>query len=98
MFAGAGKTTTPCFTLLYRPSTTPTARLGVIVSRKCSRRAVARNRIKRLVRESFRHRRATLPPVDIVVLARALAVQRENAALYDELAGAWEKIIRRTQR
>ncbi len=45
------------------------ARLGLAVGRKASQRAVVRNRIKRIVRDVFRH--ARLPAFDIVVVARA---------------------------
>jgi len=43
-------------------------RLGLAIGRKASPRAVVRNRIKRIVRDVFRH--ASLPALDIVVVAR----------------------------
>jgi ribonuclease P protein component len=63
-----------CFELRYR-SRQPTgpglaaggARLGLIIPKRLARRAVLRNLLKRLARESFRGVRPGLPPVDIVV-------------------------------
>lgn len=46
------------------------ARLGLAVSRKVDKRAVARNRIKRVLRAGFRGRRAGLPPGDYLFTAR----------------------------
>ncbi len=45
------------------------ARLGITVTRKVGN-AVRRNRIKRLVREWFRHRRHELGPWDLIVIAK----------------------------
>jgi len=57
------------------------ARLGLVVSRKVDKRAVGRNRIKRVVREYFRQRRPQLQPGAYVILARAEARQADNAQL-----------------
>jgi ribonuclease P protein component len=46
------------------------ARLGMSVSAKTVGNAVQRNRVRRLIRELFRHRRADLPPFDFVVTSR----------------------------
>jgi ribonuclease P protein component len=43
------------------------ARLGLVVAKKLLKRAVDRNRVKRVVREQFRVQRASIPPYDLVV-------------------------------
>ena len=62
------------------------ARLGLAVSRKVDPRAVARNRIKRALREEFRRRRAELAPGAYVVVARPPARDAANPALRETLA------------
>lgn len=44
-----------------------TARLGLVVGRRALPRAHERNRVKRVLRETFRHRRSALPAMDIVI-------------------------------
>ena len=49
-------------------SAPPRSRLGILVSRKALKRAVDRNRAKRVIREFFRKRKEHfLKPVDLVV-------------------------------
>ena len=50
-------------------------RLGLAVSRKVDPHAVGRNRIKRVLRDAFRHCRADLPGGDYVVVARVGAAR-----------------------
>jgi ribonuclease P protein component len=55
------------------------ARLGLIIGKRQAKRAVDRNRIKRILRETFRTHYDVLPPFDIVVqLAEPI---REQAVL-----------------
>ena len=58
------------FLFLAIQNPTDNARLGLVVGKKAVRHSVQRNRVKRLVRESFRIQRQTIPAVDIIFLAR----------------------------
>jgi len=56
--------------------------------------SVARNRLKRITRESFRLHQSELPAVDLTVAARSKAAQADNASLRDSLARLWQRIAR----
>jgi ribonuclease P protein component len=67
-------------------------RIGITVSSKVAN-AVARNRVKRWVREAFRAVRADLPPVDLVVVARRGATEMGLAGARRALGAAREKLL-----
>ena len=58
------------FVLLALENGLSQGRLGFVLPKRRLRLAVARNRVKRIIRESFRHHQATLAGLDIVVMAR----------------------------
>ena len=69
------------------------ARIGITVSSKVAN-AVERNRVKRWVREAFREIQAELPPVDLVVIARAGALGMGLAGARRALASARAALAR----
>lgn len=72
------------FLVVWEYNSMATARLGVTVSKKVGC-AVVRNRVKRYVREIFRHKRAMLPHVDLVVIARREAAVMDYFSVQREL-------------
>ena len=75
------------------------ARLGMAVSRQIDRRAARRNRIKRIIRESFRQRFSSAGPVvDFVVLARKESAMTGSEQLRDSLNRHWTRILSRLER
>jgi ribonuclease P protein component len=84
--------------VIARPNGLEHARLGLAVGVKAAGNAVKRNRIKRLVRESFRRRQQELPPVDLVVNARPEAGKAPNAEIVESIATLWTRITQRCAR
>jgi ribonuclease P protein component len=67
-------------------------RLGLAVASKMAGGSVERNRIRRVVRESFRLHQHELPAVDIVVSARARARGAGNHELRANIEELWRKV------
>jgi ribonuclease P protein component len=87
--ASAGKIYAPHFLLIVGPSPSGTSRLGLTVTRKVDPLAVGRNRIKRRLREVFRHLRLRLiAPLDIIVIARNGSTMLASGAIEREITTA----------
>jgi ribonuclease P protein component len=86
------------FTVYARENGLTHARIGITVSRKVSLRAVRRNRIKRLVRESFRHRGAIIVGLDVVAIARPHASAATNNDIIQSLEKHWTRVDHRCRK
>ncbi len=76
--------------LYYREDPLP-MRFGVVTSKRLGK-AVVRNRVKRLVKESFRYLVPLLEPKgEFVVIAR----QRATLCSYQEILGALKDLLKR---
>ena len=97
VFQQATRSGDESFRVLARANELRRHRLGMAVSKKACAGAVGRNRIRRVVRESFRKRlvgEVSGRALDIVVLPTAAAAGQDNAALYQSLALHWQRLAK----
>jgi ribonuclease P protein component len=81
--------------LVCRPNGLQHPRLGLAIARKVLPRAVDRNRIKRLVRDDFRHNQDRLPAADLVIYGQPGLKQADAEQIRKTLAEFWLKVIDR---
>jgi len=84
--------------LLALPANGPYSRVGLVVAKKNVRFAVERNRVKRILRESFRHNQGLLPTVDIVILVRSGIGTLSNEDLRKKIDKLWRDLILKSGR
>ena len=85
------------FIILARLNDIQSPRLGLAISKKNARLAVDRNRIKRIIRESFRLNLSRLPAVDFVVMAKPVTRTLTNRTLFDSLEKHWNRLIKQCE-
>lgn len=95
IFAGARACQGEYFTLLGKANQLAVARLGLAIAKRRLRLAVRRNKVKRVVRESFRHHQHQLAGVDVVVLARDRAAAATPRRLRASLDAQWPRLVAR---
>ena len=71
---------TDLFTFVF--TTSGSGRIGISISKKVLRRAVARNRVRRLIREAYRHQQPTFRTADLHVIGAP------------RLTGVWDQLKR----
>ena len=92
VFNSANRMSDRHLTIFFCANELDQPRLGLAISKKVSKLAVDRNRIKRLARETFRLKRNTLQFADFVVLARPSAVKTDNSVLIASFNKLWNKL------
>lgn len=91
VFKQAKKVVAPDFFILTILNDKNTARLGFALSKKSLPKASSRNRVRRVIRESFRTQ-SELKHVDIVVLGKPGLAKLNNQEIRMDLETLWKKI------
>ncbi|QSX33691.1 ribonuclease P protein component [Shewanella avicenniae] len=95
VFTDPKKASSAEITLLAVPNGLPHPRIGLTVAKRHVKRANQRNRVKRVIRESFRLNQQQLPAIDIVVLVRGGVLELDNTQLRTLVDKLWRKLSRR---
>ena len=80
--------------LLARNNELDHPRLGLVIGKKSVKLSVQRNRLKRLMRESFRLHQEILVGWDIVIVARKGLGDVENPELIQHFDKLWKRLAR----
>lgn len=81
-------------TLHWAPNACGGSRFGIVVGKRQLRRAVQRNRFKRIAREAFRLRRHALPALDLVLRLAKTVPAVDRRALRAEIDALFERARR----
>ena len=65
-----------------------------MVAKKTSRRAVQRNYMRRVIREYFRKTKPEIALIDIVIRVTKSFKNQENAAINEEIAVIFSKLVK----
>jgi len=92
VYASGRRFGTEFFSVNAQPNQLSCARLGMSIAVRTMGSAVARNRVRRMIRESFRLHQTIVPAVDVVIGVRAAARGAAAAQLRASLEQLWQKL------
>ncbi len=83
-----------CFVVLALENELEFARLGLTVAKKNVASSVERNRIKRIIRESFRLHKNIICKLDSVVIVRRGTDKLDNREISSALEKHWQRLAK----
>ena len=98
VFKKAHRSSDRFFTILAAQNDLAYPRLGLAISKKHAKRAVDRNRIKRIMRESFRLNPTLLANADYVAMAKPVTKSATNGELIASLENHWQRLRKQCEK
>lgn len=86
------------WTVLVHQAPGSAGRLGLAIAKKRAKRAIDRNKLKRVAREAFRHHREQLESHQLVVMNRDAAGSADKETLRRSLNALLGKVVKGSQR
>ncbi len=97
VFQDSVKISNAYVTIRARRRAIKTPRLALAIAKKHVSSAVKRNRIKRVVRESFRRNAALLAGLDVVVISLPALAGTDNESLRQALDAEWPNLLEKVR-
>jgi ribonuclease P protein component len=94
VYAQGRRISNDLFTVNMLPNDRSLARLGMSVAVRTMGGAVGRNRLRRMIRESFRLHQSLLPALDLVIGVRSTARTAPAAQIRSSLEQLWRRLCR----
>lgn len=85
------------FLVLARFNNLAQGRIGLVIAKKHLSLAVQRNRIKRQLREEFRHQQQAFAGIDVIVLSRKGLVDLTNSDFRQQLRQQWQRVLKKAR-
>lgn len=98
VFSGGVRLSARVVMIVVHPNGMNHPRLGLAVGRRVARRSVVRHRLKRQIRESFRHHAERLGGLDVVVVVNSGAEKMDSKRFGELTARQWERVARQAHR
>jgi ribonuclease P protein component len=93
LFDKSTKINQPYLLMLFKTNQKLYARLGLAIGKRVVNNAVDRNKIKRVIRESFRGSQKKLQGLDIIILARQKCGELSKKKLREGIEQLWKKLL-----
>ena len=97
VFRQAKRSSSGGLTVLSVENSVGHPRLGLAIAKKHLKLASQRNKLKRVIRTSFRQHQSVFANIDIVVLSRADVSRRDMAQIWVALERHWQTVVAQWQ-
>ena len=89
VFKQANKSSSESLIMLFRKNNVGFPRIGIVAAKRKLKRAVDRNTVKRVIRDSFRLNKSKLPSYDFIIILKKPIQTIRSDKLRKEITAFW---------